>query len=79
MNMEDERTTQEVMETLAGDFERCHAALIEQFDIAKETGLKPHESDYEFYARQLIRAIFAYIEAVTFSVCLLYTSDAADE
>lgn len=26
------------------------------------------ESDYEFYARQLIRAVFAYIEAITFSV-----------
>lgn len=64
---EDERTTREVIEILSEDCDRCHAELIAAIDQGQacEGGV---EADYEYHARQLIRAIFAYIEAVTFSV-----------
>ena len=64
----EERTTAEVIETLGNDVDRCHGLLIEAFDqgVADDKGCL--DADYEFAARQLVRAIFAYIEAVTFSV-----------
>ncbi len=62
----DERTTREVIEILGEDCDRCHAELVEAIDDGEvcEGGI---EADYEYHARQLIRAIFAYVEAVTFS------------
>lgn len=64
---DDERTTQEVIEILGSDCDRCHAELISTIDEGEKIG-GGIEADYEYSARQLIRAIFAYIEAVTFSV-----------
>jgi hypothetical protein len=63
-----ERTTKELIETLGADFQRCYGNIIQSFDegTIDEKGLL--DADYEFHARQLIRAAFAYIEAVTFSV-----------
>ena len=66
--MDDERTTQEVMEVLGEDCDRCHAELIAAFDNGEVSKDGSVQADYEFHARQLIRAVFAYIEAVTFSV-----------
>ena len=66
--MDDERTTQEVIELLGQDCDRCHAELLASFDAGTSDGNGYVEADYEFHARQLVRAIFAYIEATTFSV-----------
>ena len=63
-----DRSTQEVMKTLGEDYDRCHKALIDCIDAGKRDKKGNVTADYEFYARQLIRAAFAYIEAVTFSV-----------
>jgi hypothetical protein len=63
-----ERSTQEVMETLGEDYDRCHKALVDCIDAGKKDKNGNVTADYEFFARQLIRAAFAYIEAVTFSV-----------
>ncbi|MDR7298603.1 hypothetical protein J2X16_003966 [Pelomonas aquatica] len=64
---DDERTTREVIEILGEDCSRCHAELIAAIEDGEvcEGGI---EADYEYHARQLVRAIFAYVEAVTFSV-----------
>lgn len=64
---DDERTTREVIEILGEDCDRCHAELVAAIDDGEVC--EGHvEADYEYHARQFIRAIFAYIEAVTFSV-----------
>jgi hypothetical protein len=62
------RTTKELIETLGEDFDRCYQNILQSFDegTIDDNGLL--DADYEFHARQLIRAAFAYIEAVTFSV-----------
>lgn len=66
--MDDERTTREVMEQLGEDCDRCHAQLIACIDAGEVDTDAGVYADYEFHARQLIRALFAYIEATTFSV-----------
>lgn len=66
--MDVERSTKEVIELLGQDCERCHTELIASIDAGKVNSKGNVSADYEFYARQLIRATFAYIEAVTFSV-----------
>lgn len=66
--MDDERTTHEVIELLGQDCERCHAELLASIDDGAIDADGNVDADYEFHARQLIRAFFAYIEAVTFSV-----------
>jgi hypothetical protein len=66
--MNDERTSRELMEQLGDDCDLCHAMLVECIgagEAAEDGGIY---AEYEFYARQLIRAVFAYIEATTFSV-----------
>lgn len=66
--MEEERTTAEVIEVLGDDCDRCFEELSAVIKAGKrdENGLI--DADYEYKARQFIRAVFAYIEAVTFSV-----------
>lgn len=66
--MTGERTTSEVIELLGEDCDRCHTQLLESIDAGEVDKDGSVEADYEFHARQLIRSIFAYIEAVTFSV-----------
>lgn len=66
--MEDDRTTKIIIEMLGDDCSHCHAQLIAAIDAGERDGDgNVHAPDYEFHARQLIRAVFAYIEAVTFS------------
>ena len=50
------------------DYDRCHKALIDCIDAGEKDKHGNVTADYEFFARQLIRAAFAYVEAVTFSV-----------
>lgn len=64
----EERTTSELIEKLGSDVDRCHAELIEALDNASIELGEYNSSEFEFEARQLIRSILAYIEAVTFSV-----------
>jgi hypothetical protein len=64
---DDERTTKEVIETLGEDCDRCRAELNKAFDDG-EVCAGGAEADYGYHARQLVRAVFAYIEAVTFSL-----------
>lgn len=59
-----ERTVFEVTRILYKDVERCN----EELRTAISTGNRDIVAGYEFHARQLIRAIFAYIEATTSSV-----------
>jgi hypothetical protein len=57
------------METLSEDCDRCHEQLLAAIDAGtKDASGNVFSPDYEFHARQLIRASFAFIEAVTFSV-----------
>jgi hypothetical protein len=62
------RTTQELIEQLGADVDRCHGELIETIDAGERNEDGTVSADYEYHARQLIRAILAYIEGVTFSV-----------
>jgi len=65
--MED-RTTEELINTLGDDVDRCHKALVEAIDdgtVEEDGGIV---ADYQFYARQFVRAVFSYIEGITFSV-----------
>lgn len=66
--MDDERTTQEVIHLLGEDVERCHGALLAAIDAGERDADGNVDADYEFHAHQLIRTVFAYIEATTFSV-----------
>jgi hypothetical protein len=63
-----ERTTQELIEKLGDDVDRCHAGLIQCIDAGDTASDGTVTADYEYHARQLIRAILAYVEGVTFSV-----------
>ena len=65
--MED-RTTKELIETLEEDFERCHTELVKSFDAGIVDNVGNVTADYAFHARQLVRAFFAYVEGVIFSV-----------
>jgi hypothetical protein len=65
---DDERTTGELIEALGEDVNRSHEALLKVIDAGTLEKNGSIAAEYEFEARQLIRAIFAYIEAVTFSV-----------
>ncbi|MDB5307740.1 MAG: hypothetical protein JWO38_1942 [Gemmataceae bacterium] len=63
-----ERTTRELIEALGEDVSRCHRELIASIDAGERDPNGDVHANYEYHARQLIRAIFAFIEAVTFSV-----------
>ncbi len=67
---EEERTTAELIMTLGDDVDRCHGYLGAVLEAVQEHPTEKAYDDFQFYARQLIRAVFAYIEAVTFSVKL---------
>jgi hypothetical protein len=63
-----ERTTAELIETLGDDVDKCYEGLEASFNNGKRNPDGTIDADYEYHARQMIRAIFAFIEAVTFSV-----------
>jgi len=66
--MDADRTTAELMQILGNDVDRCHRMLLDEIDRGEVDSDGSVTADYEFAARQLVRAVFAYIEAVTFSV-----------
>jgi hypothetical protein len=57
-----------VIETLGEDFKRCYEGLIRSFEDGMLDKYGYLDADYEFHARQLTRAVLAYIEGVTFPV-----------
>ncbi len=63
-----DRTTAEVIDALGSDIDRCHQELISSIDTGEVDSSGNVSADYEYHARQLIRAIMAFIEAVTFSM-----------
>jgi len=69
----EERTTSELIETLGEDVDRCFRGMDGSFKRGKKHPDGTIEAKYEYHARQLIRAIFAFIEAVTFSIKLRAT------
>jgi hypothetical protein len=64
----EELTTKQLIETLGDDVDRCHKNLLDSIDEGTVDEHGNVDADYEFHARQLLRAVFAYIEGVTFSV-----------
>lgn len=58
------------MEALGDDVQRCHRELWACLKAGDRNDDSTISADYEYHARQLIRSILAYIEAVTFSVKL---------
>jgi hypothetical protein len=68
MEEEQERTTREVIDTLGEDCRRCHSELLATIDAGVRDEDGGVTAEYEYQARQLIRAVFAYFEAVTYSV-----------
>lgn len=62
-----DRTTAELIRELGNDIDRCHRELVQSIDAGKKDRNGDVIADYEYHARQLIRAIFAFIEALTFS------------
>ncbi len=81
----DERTTGELIVTLGDDIDRCFRELDCSFEDGEWHADGTVDADYEYHARQLIRAVFAFIEAVTFSVkvkaaeyCLEHGRDISD-
>jgi hypothetical protein len=74
-----ERTTKELIEALGEDFNRCYRNILQSFDEGTIDANGLLDADYEFHARQLIRAAFAYIEAVTFSVKITAAADCLEK
>ena len=68
MEIQHDESTSAVIETLADDVDRCYQTLFKSFDEGTWDSDGLLDADYEYHARMLIRAIFAYIEGVTFSV-----------
>jgi hypothetical protein len=66
--VESERTTSELIEVLGNDVDRCFQGWSNSVDEGTHHKDGTIDADHEYHARQLIRAIFAFIEAVTFSV-----------
>ena len=64
--MDDERTTQEVMEVLGEDCDRCHAELIAAFNNGEVSEDGSVQTDCEFRARQSFGRIFLYWSGYVF-------------
>ncbi len=65
--MAKERTTQEVIETLGDDFHRCHREFLDALEAESPDDDGSVAID-PYCARQMVRAFFAYVEAVVLSV-----------
>jgi len=61
----EEETTADVIIELGDDVDRCQKNIIDELDKGDD---EFETQEIEFLSRQLIRAVFAFIEAVTFSV-----------
>ena len=75
----EEESTQRLIETLGEDYDRCYRGILKSFDEGQIDENGNLDADYEFHARQLIRAAFAYIEGLTFSVKCKAASKCLDE
>ncbi len=64
--------------TLGEDVNRCHRELIGALDAGKVDKQGNVTADYEYHARQLIRAFFAFVEGITFSVKIRAVADCLD-
>jgi len=62
------RTTSHLIETLGDEVDRCRREVIASIDDGEVGPNGDVCADYEYHARQLIRSIFAFIEAVVFSM-----------
>ncbi|OIR02189.1 hypothetical protein GALL_158090 [mine drainage metagenome] len=60
--MDDERTTQEVIQLLGDDCDRCHAELLASIEAGERHADGYVEADYEFHARQLSSQISKYTD-----------------
>ncbi len=67
-SMDAERTTTEVIQILGNDCDHCFEELKAVVDAGERDESGMIDADYEYKARQYIRAVFAFIEATTFSV-----------
>jgi hypothetical protein len=56
------------MGVLGSDCDRCKQQLCAAIETGKVKDDGSAEADYEFHARLFFRAVFAFIEAITFSV-----------
>jgi hypothetical protein len=66
--VESERTTTELIEVLGNDVDRCFQGWSDSVDKGTRHEDGTIEADHEYHARQFIRAVFAFIEALTFSM-----------
>ncbi len=64
----DEWTTADLLEALDSDYRRCYQQIITRLDEGERDEKGNISADYEFEARQLIRAAFAYIEGAVFVI-----------
>lgn len=65
---DDDRSTEELINTLNEDVDHCWALVIKAIDEGERTEDGCLLADTEFGSRQFIRAVFAYLEAATFSM-----------
>ncbi|QLK46775.1 hypothetical protein DR996_17095 [Vibrio owensii] len=73
-----ERSTGELILTLNEDFERCYTNVLKDLDEGEKQEDGSTIADHEFNARQLVRAGFAYIEGVSFSLKVAAIDDAIE-
>lgn len=73
-----ERSNSELILTLSEDFQRCCLNVKKDVDEGEKQEDNSTIADHEFNARQLVRAGFAYIEGVSFSLKVAAIDDAID-
>lgn len=61
-----EQTTGDLLETLDSDYRRCYSQVLMRLEEGERSEDGCISADYEFDARQLIRAAFAYIEGAIY-------------
>ncbi|MDR5873801.1 hypothetical protein [Vreelandella gomseomensis] len=74
----DERNSSELILTLGEDFKRCYASVLKDVEEGEKQADGTTIADHEFNARQLVRAGFAYIEGVSFSLKVAAIDDAIE-
>jgi hypothetical protein len=70
----DDRSTAELMDRLGDDVSRCFDSIVDEIDNHYTDADGNTVEEWDFHARQLIRSVLAYIEAVTYSLkfsCLI--------
>jgi hypothetical protein len=64
--LEDDRTTADLLLALDEDYRRCYEQVLKRLDEGERNEHGHIYADHGFDARQLIRSAFAYIEGATF-------------